>query len=113
MDQAAAQQTLNPIWYLAWVRQVSALMARPISGHGAFTNGQQVYFWPMGEDKWMVFDGTWLYTILDTQDAKAALKSCRDAHNKARLAEHQDLITEHFYQAVGAQGRGFVCRPQG
>ena len=62
MTQAAAQQTLTPIWYLAWVRQVSSLMRRPISGQGAFTNGQQVFFWPMGDGKWMVFDGKWLYT---------------------------------------------------
>lgn len=110
---AQQQPTTTPIWHLAWVRQISALMRRPISGHGAFSNGQQVFFWPMGDGKWMVFDGMWLYTILDTQDAKAALKSCRDAHNQVRLAEHQDLVTERFYQAVGAQGGGFVCRPQG
>jgi hypothetical protein len=109
---ATQPQTSNPVWYLAWVRQVSALMRRPISGHGEFSNGQQVFFWPLGEGKWMVFDGKWIYTILDTQDAMAALKSCRDTEGKARLAENQEELTEHFYRAVSAQGPGFTCRPR-
>lgn len=108
---ATQQQTLNPVWYLAWVRQVSAFAQRPVAGHGEFSNGQQVYFWPLGDGKWMLFDGTWLYTILETKDAIAALKSCRDAQGKARLAEHQEALTERFYQALSAQGGGFTCRP--
>ena len=106
------QPTLTPTWYLAWVRQVSALMRRPISGHGEFSNGQQVFFWPMGEGKWMLFDGKWIYTILATADAMAALKSCRDEHHQVRLAEHQEALTECFYQAVAAQGSPFICRPR-
>ena len=109
---AASEKLETPVWYLAWVRQVSALMRRPISGHGEFSNGQQVFFWPLGDGKWMVFDGKWIYTILDTQDAMAALKSCRDAQSKARLAEGQEALTERFYQAVSAQGAGFACRPR-
>ena len=108
---ATQQQTLNPVWYLAWVRQVSAMAARPISGHGEFTNGQQVFFWPMGDGKWMVYDGKWVYTFLDTQDAIKALKSCRDERGQVRLAEQQEGLTERFYVAVSAQGAGFACRP--
>ena len=110
---ATQQPTLSPVWHLAWVRQVSALIHRPISGHGDFSNGQQVYFWPMGDGKWMVYDGKWIYTILDTADAVAALKSCRDAKHQVRLAENQEELTERFYQAVAAQGAGFLCRPRG
>ena len=109
---AASEKLETPVWYLAWVRQVSAMAARPISGHGEFSNGQQVYFWPMGEGKWMLFDGKWIYTILATADAMAALKSCRDERQQVRLAEHQEALTERFYQAVAAQGGGFTCRPR-
>lgn len=113
MATTANQPTQNPTWYLAWVRQVSAMAARPVSGHGEFSNGQQVFFWPLGDGKWMVFDGKWIYTILDTQDAMAALKSCRDVQGQVRRAPHQELLTEQFYQAVRAQGGGFTCRPRG
>ena len=100
------------VWYLAWVRSVAAMASRPGSGAGAFQMGQNVYVRPLPHDKWMVFDGGDHYTILSTEDAKLALKSCRDAQGKARLAEHQEKLIQQFSQAVARHGTVFACRPR-
>jgi hypothetical protein len=110
MSKATAGNT--PVWHLAWVRQASAFAGRPKVGTGAFEQGQQVYFWQLGNGKWMVFDGVKTYVILATEDAKEALKSCRDEQRQVRLAEDQEGLTQRFYQAVAAQGSPFICRPR-
>ena len=108
----AQQPTTTPIWHLAWVRQAAALAGRPKVGTGTVEDGQQVYFWWRSADKWMVFDGDKTYIILATEDARQALKSCRDAQQQVRLADDQEGLTRRFYEAIAAQGTTFLCRPR-
>ena len=107
---ATSEKLEAPVWYLAWVRQVALMAGRPNAVK--FHDGQQVYFWPLEHDKWMVYDGAETYTILSTEDAKLALKSCRDEQRQVRLAEDQDDVTRRFYQAVARHGTVFACRPR-
>ena len=102
--------TAGPVWYLAWVRQVALMAGRPNADQ--FHDGQQVYFWHRANGKWMVYDGADSYTILSTEDAKLALKSCRDEQRKARLADDQEALTQRFSQAVARHGTVFACRPR-
>lgn len=98
------------VWYLAWVRQVSAMAGRPNAAK--FHDGQQVYLRQLPNEKWMVFDGTDQYTVLTTEDAKLALKMCRDAERKPRLAEDQEDVIRRYAQAVARHGIVFACRPR-
>jgi len=98
------------VWYLAWVRQVSAMAGRPNAD--TFHDGQQVYLRQLANGKWMVYDGSDTYTILSTEDAKLALKSCRDERRQVRVAEDQAGLTRRFYQAVARHGTVFACRPR-
>jgi hypothetical protein len=100
------------IWYLAVVQHVAALTDSPGAGAGTFQLDQSVYIRPLLHGKWMVFDGGDLYTILTTEEAQAALKSCRDAQGKVRLAEQQEQLTDQFFLAVERHGTGFACRPR-
>ena len=98
------------VWYLAWVRQVSAMAGRPNAAQ--FHDGQQVYLRQLPHEKWMVYDGSDTYTLLSTEDAKLALKTCRDEQRKARLAEDQEDVMRRFAQAVARHGTAFACRPR-
>lgn len=102
--------TTGPVWYLAWVRQVTAMAGRPNAA--TFHDGQQVYLRQLPHDKWMVYDGADTYTILTTEDAKLALKTCRDEQRKARLAEDQEDVMRRYAQAVARHGTVFACRPR-
>ena len=102
--------TAGPVWYLAWVRQVTAMAGRPNAA--TFHDGQQVYLRQLSNGKWMVFDGTDQYLVLATEDAKLALKTCRDAERKARLAEDQEDLMRRYAQAVARHGTVFACRPR-
>ena len=102
--------TAGPMWYLAWVRQVTAMAERPNAA--TFHDGQQVYLRHLPHDKWMVYDGADTYTILSTEDAKLALKTCRDERRQVRLAEDQEGVMQRFSQAVARHGTVFACRPR-
>ena len=102
--------TAGPVWYLAWVRQVTAMAGRPNAA--TFHDGQQVYLRQLPHDKWMVYDGSDTYTILSTEDAKLALKTCRDERRQVRLADDQEGVMQRFSQAVARHGTVFACRPR-
>ena len=108
MDKGTAGNQV--VWYLAWVRQVTAMAGRPNAA--TFHDGQQVYIRQLPRDKWMVYDGSDTYTILSTEDAKLALKTCRDEQRQVRLAEDQEGLMQRFSQAVARHGTVFACRPR-